>query len=392
MLNQFFDEYRIYKQTHTSVLNIPLISQLIERTLYLEKQQEKQEQDIKVEAMQSQMAVDNTTSNCVEISSEPLCSSSKVNDNDSSSQSPVIEELHKKCQAAESENEQLSKTIEARSHEITMKNEQINRLHSQINSLESRLSELSTELQVTKKRYEAMEASYVSKCSAEVHSDEEEEVKLEIKENVRDPESEAEEEEEQQQQQQQQQQQEDDDDEEEQEEEEEEEEEDDEEEEEQQQEEQQQQEEEEEEQEEEQQQQEEEEQEEEEQQQEEQQQEEEEEEEVSEVTINGKTYFTTNEKNGIIYECVDDEVGDEVGVFKNGVATFHKKEVEQVVPSSESEEEEEEEEEVFDIKINGKTYFTTNEKNGIIYSCVDDEVGDEVGVFKNGVATFHKKK
>jgi len=46
--------------------------------------------------------------------------------------------------------------------------------------------------------------------------------------------------------------------------------------------------------------------------------------EVSEVTIKGKTYFTTDPVNGIIYACVDDDVGDEVGAFKNGVAVFNK--------------------------------------------------------------------
>jgi len=55
-------------------------------------------------------------------------------------------------------------------------------------------------------------------------------------------------------------------------------------------------------------------------------------------------------------------------------------------------EEEEEEVEVSEVMINGKAYFTSDEKNGIIYSSVDDDVGDEVGVFKNGIAVFHKKK
>ena len=52
----------------------------------------------------------------------------------------------------------------------------------------------------------------------------------------------------------------------------------------------------------------------------------------------------------------------------------------------------EEEIEVSEIKIKGVTYFTTNAQNGIIYACVDDDVGDEVGVFKNGVALFSKNK
>lgn len=54
--------------------------------------------------------------------------------------------------------------------------------------------------------------------------------------------------------------------------------------------------------------------------------------------------------------------------------------------------EEEAEIEVSEVKIKGKTYFTTDSQNGIIYACVDDDVGDEVGVFKNGVAVFNKGK
>jgi len=53
---------------------------------------------------------------------------------------------------------------------------------------------------------------------------------------------------------------------------------------------------------------------------------------------------------------------------------------------------EEDEIEVSEVKIKGKTYFTTNPQNGIIYACVDDDVGDEVGIFKNGVAFFNSKK
>ena len=52
----------------------------------------------------------------------------------------------------------------------------------------------------------------------------------------------------------------------------------------------------------------------------------------------------------------------------------------------------EDEIEVSEIKIKGKLYFTTNPQNGIIYACVNDDVGDEVGVFKNGIALFNTKK
>lgn len=51
---------------------------------------------------------------------------------------------------------------------------------------------------------------------------------------------------------------------------------------------------------------------------------EEEEEEVFLVEIQGKNYYTDSEKNGTIYQYLDDEdIGDKVGIFdKNGVAIF----------------------------------------------------------------------
>jgi flagellar motor protein MotB len=46
-----------------------------------------------------------------------------------------------------------------------------------------------------------------------------------------------------------------------------------------------------------------------------------------------------------------------------------------------------EEEEVYEILIQEKKYFTTNEKNGVIYAIdADGDVGDEVGLFVNGKA------
>jgi hypothetical protein len=51
---------------------------------------------------------------------------------------------------------------------------------------------------------------------------------------------------------------------------------------------------------------------------------------------------------------------------------------------------EEIEEEVYEVTINGKTYYTTNEVNGVIYSVTSDgEIGDEVGEYKDGKPTFN---
>ena len=50
-----------------------------------------------------------------------------------------------------------------------------------------------------------------------------------------------------------------------------------------------------------------------------------------------------------------------------------------------------EEEEVFLITIDGKQYYTTNEKNGMIYASTSEgDVGDEVGYFENGEAGFYE--
>ena len=99
-------------------------------------------------------------------------------------------------------------------------------------------------------------------------------------------------------------------------------------------------------------------------------------------------------------EEVEEEEEEEVKPIeqKKNTVVQEEEEEEEVEEEEEQEEEQEEQEEqeeeveVSEVMINGKAYFTTDEKNGIIYSSVDDDVGDEVGVFKNGIAVFHKKK
>ena len=65
---------------------------------------------------------------------------------------------------------------------------------------------------------------------------------------------------------------------------------------------------------------------------------------------------------------------------------------EETEESQEEAEEAEEEEEVYEIVIKNVTYYTTNEKNGDIYSCVNEDVGEIVGKFKNGKPSFIKRK
>ena len=53
---------------------------------------------------------------------------------------------------------------------------------------------------------------------------------------------------------------------------------------------------------------------------------------------------------------------------------------------------EDDDEEVMEIIIKGKTYYTTDDQNGVIYDLDEDgEISVEVGYFKNGKHYFNKK-
>ena len=67
-------------------------------------------------------------------------------------------------------------------------------------------------------------------------------------------------------------------------------------------------------------------------------------------------------------------------------------EAEEEEAAEEQVEVEEAEEEVYEIVIKNVTYFTTNENDGDIYSCVDGDVGEIVGKFKNKKPVFMKRK
>ena len=89
-------------------------------------------------------------------------------------------------------------------------------------------------------------------------------------------------------------------------------------------------------------------------------------------------------------EAEDEAEGDEEE--EEAADQEEEAEEEEEAAQAEADPEEEAEIEVSEVKIKGKTYFTTDPQNGIIYACVDDDVGDEVGVFKNGIAMFNKGK
>ena len=92
-----------------------------------------------------------------------------------------------------------------------------------------------------------------------------------------------------------------------------------------------------------------------------------------------------------VVECEEEEVVE--GEEAEAEEAEGDQEVEDEEEEAEEEEvvegEEEEEAEVYDIEINGKTYYVQNEKDSPIYEA--DENGDismEVGVYKKGLPTF----
>jgi len=85
-----------------------------------------------------------------------------------------------------------------------------------------------------------------------------------------------------------------------------------------------------------------------------------------------------------VVEVVEEEVEETEEIEE--IEVVEEVEVEETEEIEEVEVEEEEEEAgVYEIEINGTRYYTTNEKDGIVYAVLDDEdVGDEVGKFVNG--------
>ena len=92
-------------------------------------------------------------------------------------------------------------------------------------------------------------------------------------------------------------------------------------------------------------------------------------------------------------ELVEEEEEEEEFVEEEDEEEEEEEEFVEEEDEEEEEEEElvEEEEEVFEIEINGVSYYTTNEQNGVVYAIdTDEEVGDRIGKLVAGTAVFDK--
>ena len=83
-------------------------------------------------------------------------------------------------------------------------------------------------------------------------------------------------------------------------------------------------------------------------------------------------------------ETEEEVVAEETEETEEEVVAEETEETEEEVAEETEEEAAEEEEGVYEISINGKRYYTTNETNGTIYELLeDDDVGEEIGKFVN---------
>ena len=121
------------------------------------------------------------------------------------------------------------------------------------------------------------------------------------------------------------------------------------------------------------------------------------EEEVETSAEEVETFEATSKNNVIVIEDDEEEATEEEEVIvvedeetSAGSDSCEATKEEVVVEGDEEEEATEEEEDVYEIEINGKTYYVSNELNSVIYAA--DESGDitiEAGVYKNGKPVFN---
>jgi hypothetical protein len=106
-------------------------------------------------------------------------------------------------------------------------------------------------------------------------------------------------------------------------------------------------------------------------------------EETEEEVVEEEVVEETEEEEIVEEEVVEEEVVEEE-VVEEEVVEEEKTETEVVA-------DDDNEEEVFEIEIDGTSYYTTNETSGMIYAKTEDgDIGDEVGYFEDGEPGFYE--
>ena len=112
-----------------------------------------------------------------------------------------------------------------------------------------------------------------------------------------------------------------------------------------------------------------------------------EEEEVEEEEVDVEEEVEEEEEEVLEEEVLEEEVLEEEEVEEEEV---EEEEVEEEEVEEEEVEGEQEEEDVYEIEINGKTYYVMNEVDSIIYEADEEgEITIDAGIYKNGAPTFY---
>ena len=116
-------------------------------------------------------------------------------------------------------------------------------------------------------------------------------------------------------------------------------------------------------------------------------------EETEEEVVEEEVVEETEEEEVVEEEVVEEEVVEEEVVEEEVVEeeVVEEEVVEEEKTETEVVADDDNEEEVFEIEIDGTSYYTTNETSGMIYAKTEDgDIGDEVGYFEDGEPGFYE--
>ena len=115
-------------------------------------------------------------------------------------------------------------------------------------------------------------------------------------------------------------------------------------------------------------------------------------EETEEEVVEEEVVEETEVEEVVEEEVVEEEVVEEEVVEEEVVEEVVEDEVvEEEKTETEVVADDDNEEEVFEIEIDGTSYYTTNETSGMIYAKTEDgDIGDEVGYFEDGEPGFYE--
>ena len=110
-----------------------------------------------------------------------------------------------------------------------------------------------------------------------------------------------------------------------------------------------------------------------------------------EEAVEEETEEDVVEEEEVVEETEEEVVEEEVVEETEEEEVVEEEVVEEEKTETEVVADDDNEEEVFEIEIDGTSYYTTNETSGMIYAKTEDgDIGDEVGYFEDGEPGFYE--